>query len=186
MRRDTLFFVSIKKKEESYCKTFYFFLKRKKMASSSSSEEIKWFKVTPAYAYIKDVEDREVEYRSTTRKKQRLLCDHCYREVTFLIFHNACTYECALAIASRYVQMFDFIFSRIQRECDNYRGIVMPSVAPRLQDDTISPEEYWENISQELYGNDEIMLSFLEERLQENATKPSSRGHGAVIRRRTK
>lgn len=158
------------------------------MASSSDAMELKWLVPTPAFEHIKDIpmttDDSNTYYGSTKTKRQRLECSHCYREVTFLIYKNACTYECALAIASRYSQAYDCVYSSIERECDRYHANLRPLRAPKPSDDT-TPEEYWENISQELYGKDPIMFNFLQERLQENAIENPLHGSTPTTRCRT-
>lgn len=98
------------------------------------------------------------------------VCGHCGRSVSLLIFNNACTYECALALALPYYCRYDCVYTKIMSQLQRV-DVSMPKPAPRLPYDTITAEEYWRRAVDELYSEQPIMREFLRERLQENAAR---------------
>ncbi len=113
---------------------------------------------------------------SRSRAKHRdgaMACGHCGRSVTALIFNDACTYECALALATA-AYRYDYVYTAIMRQLG--RGdVAMPKRAPPLHHDSITPERYWELAMNDLYSRQPGMIEFLKERLQKNAA-PSRGG----------
>lgn len=99
-------------------------------------------------------------------------CAHCGRNVSRLIFVNACTFECALAMALPVRYRYDYVFSAIMRQLDRI-DVPMPRPAPPTfgEDDV---EEYWRRATAELYSHQPAMAHFLRERLQQNAVVTGS------------
>lgn len=104
-----------------------------------------------------------------------LLCAHCGRCVTQLFFTNACTYECALRLASTASYRYDFVYTAISSMLTR-DDVYVPRLAPQLHDDTITPEEYWRRVLKTLYPHDAVMTEYLRERLEDN--KSERRGDG--------
>lgn len=104
----------------------------------------------------------------TKRRDDVLACAHCGRVVTALIFNDACTYECALTLATAACYRYDYVYTAIMSQVG--RGDVsMPRPAPRLYYDTITPERFWERATEDLYSHHPAMAEFLRERLAKNA-----------------
>lgn len=106
-----------------------------------------------------------------------MYCAHCNRQVSRLIFVNACTYECALALALTARYRYDYVYTAIMSQL--CRGdLAMPRPAPAFYSDATTTEEYWARATTELYSDVPAMLDFLRERLQENGA------HGAVAEKK--
>ena len=71
-----------------------------------------------------------------------MYCAHCARCVTRVLFINACTYECALALALTARYRYDYVYTAIMSQLD--RGdLGMPRPAPPFYSDATTTEEYW-------------------------------------------
>lgn len=109
------------------------------------------------------------------RDDDELMCAHCERVVSELIYVNACTYECALRLAMKSRFFYDYVYTSIMsrlRRCD----LAMPQSAMPMDDSVLSPEEYWRICGPRLYSDQPAMLQFLRERLHSNSVEPKSAG----------
>lgn len=106
--------------------------------------------------------------RGVREAHAEMYCEHCGRQVSRLVFNSACTYECALALASRTRSFYDYVHAAIHAQLEN-SDMSMPVVAPPLPNDTITAEEYWAQASMRLYSADPAMLAFLRDRMKDNS-----------------
>jgi hypothetical protein len=106
--------------------------------------------------------------RGTHDAYEELYCEHCGRQVSRLLFVNACTYECALALAVPSRARYDYVYAFIHRLLDNCDW-PMPGIAPPLPNDMMTPEQYWSYAADYLYSGVPGMVDFLRDRMQDNS-----------------